>query len=108
MELLSEEGHATLLENRTKSNAEAGEAWVAGLPATIQRMVEQWSLSLEPHFANLSYNYVAPVRRTGGEPAVLKLCLPDHDFLCEAEALRRFEGHACARLLELDREAGRC
>jgi len=32
--------------------------------------------------------------------------MPDHDFLCEAEALRVFEGEGCASLLAVDREAG--
>ncbi len=38
--------------------------------------------------------------------AVLKLCLPDHEFLCEAEALRVFDGKACVRLLRDDLAAG--
>jgi streptomycin 6-kinase len=69
-------------------------------------MAAQWSLRLEPHFENLSYNYVTPARTADGAAAVLKLCVPDHDFLCEAEAVRAFEGRACVHLLELDREAG--
>ena len=106
MELLSPEGRATLLNNRTRSNRDEGIAWVEGLPSTIASVAEQWSLTLQPHFTNLSYNYVAPARRADGELAVLKLCLPDHDFLCEAEATRAFDGTACARLLQADLEAG--
>jgi streptomycin 6-kinase len=106
MQLLSAEGHARLLENRHGSHGEAGAAWVNALPKLVARVAERWSLAVEPHYENLSYNYVAPVRTRDGDAAVLKLCMPDHDFLCEAEALRLFDGHACARPLEVDREAG--
>ena len=106
MQPLSDEGRAILLENRTNANGEAGAAWINGLTELIAEVAGRWSLTVEPHFKNLSYNYVAPVRRTDGEAAVLKLCVPDHDFLCEAEALSIFNGSACVRLLKLDREAG--
>ena len=105
MQFLSDAGHARLLNNRTQANGERGATWVDSLPGLIERLAETWGLAIEPHFENLSYNYVAPVRCSGA-PAVLKLCVPDHDFLCEAEALRLFDGEACVRLLELDRNAG--
>ena len=106
MELLSEAGRDTLTEYRSRANGQAGVQWVSSLPPLIQRICEQWSLSPEPHFENLSYNYVAPVSTKDGSAAVLKLCLPDHDFLCEVEATRAFDGRGCARLLDVDRAAG--
>jgi streptomycin 6-kinase len=106
MEMLSAQGRDVLLENRRKANGDAGAAWVEGLPALIERVAGAWSLTIEAHFPNLSYNYVAPARTATGNEAVLKLCVPDHDFLCEAEAMRVFDGEGCARLLAIDRGDG--
>ena len=41
-----------------------------------------------------------------GSEAVLKLRLPDHDFLMEMEALRLFDGNGTVRLLHADFNLG--
>jgi streptomycin 6-kinase len=53
-------------------------------------------------FPNLTYNYVAPVTRADGTPAVLKVGFPDREFFTEAAALRVFDGYGAVRLLEAD------
>ena len=106
MELLTPEGRAALLENRTKSHGEAGIAWVEALPQAIERALEAWSLTPSPNFPALTYNYVAPVLTADGDPAVLKISPPEHDFLCEAELLKAVDGQGCVRVLRIDYEAG--
>jgi streptomycin 6-kinase len=82
---------------------EAGRAWLDQLPATIDRYARRWLLTVQPAFANLSYNYVAPATRADGSPAVLKIGLAtDAEFGSEIEALRVFDGHGMVRLLEAD------
>ena len=100
--LLSPQAERTLIENRTQTNGSAGTAWVHDLPQLVTSLAESWSLNVESHFANLSYNYVARVVRADGSPAVLKVCYPDNDFAHEEQALRVFDGEGCARLLQSD------
>ena len=84
----------------------AGAEWLNRLPAIISRCEECWSLKVDPPFPELSYNWAAPVLRTDGTAAVLKLSFPNAEFKAEAEALRVFDGRGAARLLELDLERG--
>ena len=85
----------------------AGAEWLERLPSLIAGYEERWSLEVDPPFADLSFNYVAPAVRVDGEAAVLKLSFPgDVGFEREAEALRLFDGRGTARLLELDLEQG--
>lgn len=83
-----------------------GAQWLDRLPALIEQMAERWSLSVAPAFPNLSYNWVAPVVRSDGTDAVLKLGPPSHELRCEMAALKRYDGRGAVRLLESDRESG--
>jgi streptomycin 6-kinase len=102
--ILSQTARHTLLEKRSHTHGDDGAAWVERLPAIVTSVAQAWALTLEPHFEGLSYNYVAPVRRADGTPAVLKVCYPDPggDFLYEEQALRAFGGDGCVRLLASD------
>ena len=84
-------------------HGEAGVAWLNRLSALTHEFEERWSLSVDPPFPNLSFNWVAPAARRDGTPAVLKLSFPgDKEFQTEAEALKAFDGGGICRLLELD------
>jgi streptomycin 6-kinase len=83
-----------------------GQAWLAQLPERIAQFERRWSLQVQPPFANLSYNYVAPARRTDASQAVLKLGVPNAELLTEIEALRLYDGQGIARLLEADPAQG--
>jgi streptomycin 6-kinase len=84
---------------------EAGRAWLEQLPAALAACARQWSLTLQPPFPQLSYNYVAPAVRADGARVVIKAgCPQDQEFLSETEALRLFNGRGMVQLLQFDRE----
>ncbi|MGH2541678.1 MAG: aminoglycoside phosphotransferase family protein, partial [Ardenticatenaceae bacterium] len=49
-----------------------GAAWLEQLPEILAECERRWSLTLLPHFEDLSYNYVAPAIRADGTEAILK------------------------------------
>jgi streptomycin 6-kinase len=93
------------LQNVRGVHSETGEAWLQSLPQLIEYSQERWALRvLEPF--TLSYNFVAPVMRTDGSEAVLKLCVPQPEVQSEIEALRTFAGNGVCRLLDADASRG--
>ena len=95
---------APLVETTLREHGADGPRWLERLPAIVAEVAERWSLTLEAPFPNLSYNWVAPVRRAGGEPAVLRVCFPDEEFATAAAALRIFDGRAAVAQLAVDEE----
>jgi len=91
------------IQRTIQMNGDAGRVWIEALPATLMEYAERWSLTLLPPF-ELSYNYVAPVIRTDGSEAVLKLGFPNRELLSEMYALQHFEGRRMVRMLEADFE----
>lgn len=87
-------------------HGEAGQAWLDDLPVQLRAVSSRWGLELEEPFANLSYNYVMPVTRTDGRPAVLKAGVPNAEQKREGHALRAFDGDGIAKLLEWDEDGG--
>lgn len=82
-------------------HGDAGAAWVAVLPALLDRCAARWGLTILPPYA-LSYNYVAPAVRADGTPVVLKVGWPGQELLTELAALRFYDGHGIVRLLDAD------
>ncbi len=82
----------------------AGRQWLDALPAQLATYAERWNLTLSAPFENLSYNYVAPVQRADGTPAVLKVGFPNDELRTEIAAIQHFDGQGMARLLEADSE----
>lgn len=74
--------------------------------ARLARCEERWSLRIGGRFAEASDHYVAPVIRSDGTAAVIKLGRPGLELRCEIEALRIFEGRGSVRLLDADPEEG--
>ena len=83
-----------------------GVAWLERLPVTIADCERRWSLVVGPPVPNLSYNYVAPAIRSDGAEVILKLGVPRPELRTEIEALRLYDGRGCARLLDVDEDAG--
>jgi streptomycin 6-kinase len=85
----------------------AGAAWLDSLADRISAIEQQWHLRAGGPAAQLRFNYVAHAQLADGRPAILKLSIPtEREFLTEARALQHFDGHGCARLLDVDFEAG--
>ncbi|HLR84690.1 MAG TPA: aminoglycoside phosphotransferase family protein [Nocardioidaceae bacterium] len=95
-----------LRENVGDAWGSAGTAWLDALPGVVASVARSWDLDVGDPY-ELSFNWVAPVRRADGSAAVLKLGVPSSDHLAdEAEALRCFDGHGAVRLLDRDAERG--
>jgi streptomycin 6-kinase len=85
---------------------DAGTAWLSRLPALLAECEQRWSLTVRPPFVPLSYNYVAPATRADGTEVVLKVGVPNPELLTEIAALRLYDGHGIARLLDADPDQG--
>jgi streptomycin 6-kinase len=96
------EHFAQMIEIR---EGEAGEAWVADLPAKVAELSERWSLRVDGESRYGYVGIVVPVVGADGEPAALKVSYPDGDSAGEAPALAAWGGDGSARLLARD-EAG--
>ncbi|MFI7540374.1 aminoglycoside phosphotransferase family protein [Actinoplanes sp. NPDC049599] len=83
-----------------------GQRWLARLPGLINAVARDWGLTVGAPYP-LSFNYVAPARRAGGSPAVLKLGLPTAGHLArEADTLGFFAGRGAVEVLDRDDERG--
>jgi streptomycin 6-kinase len=97
---------ATLRRNVTAVWGTAGAAWLDALPATLDAIARDWSLTPGEPF-DLSYHYVAAATLADGTPAVLKLGVPGGGSLAEeAPALAAFAGRGAVRLLRADLDRG--
>jgi streptomycin 6-kinase len=81
-----------------------GAAWVTRLPDLVAELAARWGLDVGLPLDPLTYNWVASATRADGTRAILKLGLPGSDFRHELAALRHFDGHGIAQLLEADAE----
>ena len=81
---------------------QADPAWLDGLPALIGRLAARWSLTPTGHSPDLRLNYVAPAVRADGTPCVLKISRHVGETRHEIAALRLWDGHGAARLLDAD------
>lgn len=81
--------------------------WLAELTGRIEAIARRWQLTLgNPYEDEVSCSWVAPVTRSDGTTAVLKLGMPHMENEQEAEALRFWNGDGAVRLLELDAGTG--
>jgi streptomycin 6-kinase len=81
-------------------------AWLEQLPDTIRELQDRWSLSLSAPFDGdeVSCAWVAPVVRSDGTRAVLKLGMPHMEGAHEIQALRFWDGDPSVHLLEADED----
>src|SRR4051812_47857909 len=94
------------IKNITSTFGADGVEWLKHLPATLDACAQQWSLTIGPHFSNLSYNYVAPALRADGSATILKLSVPNGEARTELNALRLYDGRGICRLLDFDEAQG--
>jgi len=96
--------HRSFQQTVLALHGDTGRRWLDALPEILVHYAENWGLTLEAPFENLSYNYVAPVRRTDGMPAVLKVGIPHDELRAEIAALCHLDGRGSVRLYEADEE----
>jgi streptomycin 6-kinase len=81
------------------SRREGREGWLAGLPALVTRLTEQWSLEVGPPFEPGGQTaWVAPARRAGRETLVLKVGWRHLEAEHEAAGLHAWDGVGAVRL----------
>ena len=76
-------------------------AYVERLPRLFREVTEEWGLDVDGEPTHGYVSLVVPVRRQG-EPAVLKLSMPDVESRHEGLALQRLGGDGAVRLLSAD------
>ncbi|MEH6938812.1 aminoglycoside phosphotransferase family protein [Bacillus sp. JJ664] len=84
---------------------EKGEKWLADFDRLINECEERWKMKIMPPF-ELSYNFVAPAKVDDGTDLVIKLTVPNEEFLSEVSALKEFNGNGMVSLIDTDLEKG--
>ncbi|REE92799.1 streptomycin 6-kinase [Paenibacillus taihuensis] len=82
------------------------EAWVQSLSDLIARCEEQFGITLEAPFDNLSYNYIAHGTTQEGKPIVLKIAFLKDELAQEIRAMKAFAGRGAVQVLEWEDELG--
>ncbi len=80
--------------------------WLDLLPAAVEFLSKQWSLTLGTVYGDASCAWVTSVTCADDSPAVLKLGLPHMEGRDEAHGLRFWNGDPTARLLMSDDNLG--
>jgi streptomycin 6-kinase len=97
---------AAFIHNVHGNWGEDGRRWLAGLPALIDEVAREHRLTVGTPYP-LSFNFVAPVRRADGSPAVLKLGLAQAGHVAkEADTLGFFGGRGAVEVLARDDDRG--
>lgn len=93
-----------LVEIVSALDPKEGRKWLADLPALVDAIAENWSLSVGEPFPNLSYHYVAPCLCADGSEAVLKIGFPGEQktLFNEAKMLEFIGGRGLVELLRMD------
>ncbi|WBB62252.1 phosphotransferase [Streptomyces sp. WMMC500] len=82
----------------------SGRAWLAELPALVEKLRTRWSLRFGAPFPGGSCSWVAPAHLPDGTAAVFKVTWPHREAAGEGEGLRIWDGRGAVRLLGHDPE----
>lgn len=85
--------------------ADGNESWLDELPAVVDSLAHDWSLTIGASFEGGHAALVVEVIQGDGTPAVLKIGVPGRDVGPEATVYRLANGEGCAKLFNED--AGR-
>jgi streptomycin 6-kinase len=90
------------IQKASAFHGQEGLAWLRRLPAILTNCEQRWGLTFARPFAypSYAYHYVAPATRRDGQAVVVKVHAPTNEFPLEMEALRLFDGHGAACLLD--------
>jgi streptomycin 6-kinase len=84
---------------------EKGEIWLENFEDLCNRCEIRWNMKILSPF-ELSYNFVAPILIDGQKNAVIKLSVPNEEFNCEVEALRKFKDNEFVKVIDSDLNEG--
>ena len=89
------------VQNVLRICGQAGARWLESLPDTIQWLEQEWRITVDAPFEDLSYNFVAPAIGELGQQLAVKIGIPidDGEFHGEADYLRLKNGEGVIRLL---------
>jgi streptomycin 6-kinase len=87
---------------------EAGDKFLANLPALVDEAAQRWDLTDIQPVPNLSYNFVCYARcpSTTAQDVVVKIGVPTNELTSEMAALRLFNGEGAVQLLDYDEAKG--
>lgn len=84
-----------------------GRQWLHRLPDEVARRCDAWGLTVTGEaFSGGTHSYVAPVVRTDGSGAVLKIPVVDEENAAEPTALFCYDGDGAIRLYDYDPASG--
>src|SRR5512147_2888001 len=99
------------ISNIQNTFREAGYAFLEALPDSIEEASTKWGLTDVQPAPTLSYNFVAFAKthqgmwdKGEGKVVVLKMGVPNREFLSEMDALRLFDGDGACNLIEYEEE----
>jgi streptomycin 6-kinase len=79
-----------------------GRAWLAGLPALVAAVEDEWDVRTGEPFGGGVGGWTAPATTADGHDAVLKLSFPHREARHEAAGLALWQGRGAVRLLRSD------
>lgn len=86
---------------------ELGQRWLDSLDENIELYSKQWDLTDLRPVTNLTYNYVMMGKKCGHlQPVVLKLGVPNNEFMREMAYLAHYDGVSVPRLLASEADKG--
>ncbi|MDR6224094.1 aminoglycoside phosphotransferase family protein [Desmospora profundinema] len=83
-----------------------GEEWLAAFHNRLRDCADRWSIQVSDEPFPLSYHFVVPAMRADGERMVLKLGVPDREWMFAMKMLNLVDGEGMVRLYEADPEQG--
>ena len=88
-----------LAEDVERLFGDPGRAWLATVPAILDRAARDWALALDGPPRHGAHGLVVPVRQAGIAFA-LKIAYPDETTALEIAGLRAWDGHGTVRLVD--------
>lgn len=76
----------------------AGATWLAGLPGTVEELLERWDCAPDGTVLHGGVGLIVPVRRHGVEAAVLKVSYPHPGNVHEPDAFAAWDGRGAVHL----------
>jgi streptomycin 6-kinase len=86
----------------TGREGEPGARWLARLPGIVDGLLERWGCVPDGEVMHGGIGVIVPVRRRGGQTAVLKVSFPHPGNIHEPDAFTAWAGRGAVRLYERD------